>query len=428
MSLCPPLRKRTSGAQRRIRRKRILLSSAAGLCTTLALAAAQADPQPEQDQTLTGDWNGLRTSLADRGIVPYLTYTPGAWANVHGGIETGVRYEALADLGVDLDLAKLFDWSGARFHVDWHWNLSDLPSEHLIGQFSTDEIAGNEAVNSLRFFEIYFEQRLPDDSGRVKIGQIAIDDDFFVSQYAGSLINASFAFFGSGRDQQLAPFYPLAGPGLYIEVEPAKQWTLRGGMYAADVGNDVGSNRGFDWSMSGGVTGAVEVATSRAPAGLAGTYTLGILGTSKTVMDFETGGTAQGSTGLYAMMDQALVLGPDGQPKIGAFLRVGYDPLVNRALLHYYGNAGFTVSAPLPDRSNDSFSVGVSHAAFTSGYVTAQRAAGEAVTNHESILEVNYAAAINGWLTLQPDFQLVLDPHYSDETAWVLGLQATVKF
>jgi porin len=392
----------------------------------LAIASARADSQ--QDQTLTGDWNGLRTWLADRGIAPYLTYTPGAWGNVHGGIKTGVGYEVLADLGVDFDLERLFGSSGARVHISWHWNLSDLPSQHLIGQFPTDAIAGNEAVNSIRFYEIYFEQRLPDDSGRIKVGQIAIDDDFFVSQYAGPLINNTFTLFGSGRDLQVAPFYPLAGPGLFIEVEPSKQWTLRGGIYTADVGNDVGSNHGFDWSMSQGVTGAIELATKRSPAQLPGLYTLGLLGTSKTVMDFENGGTVRGSWGFYVMMDQALVLGPDGQPKIGAFARIGYDPLLDRALLHYYGNVGFTVFAPFAARANDSFSVGISHTAFTSDYIAAQRGAGEPVTNHESVVEVNYQAAINGWLTVQPDLQLVLNPHFSAETAWVFGVQAKIKF
>jgi porin len=399
------------------------------VCTALAIvASAGAHADVQQDQTLTGDWNGLRTTLADRGIAPYLTYTPGAWANTHGGIETGVRYEALADLGVNFDLARLFDWSGARFHIDWHWNLSDLPSQHLIGQFATDAVTGYEAVNSVRFYEIYFEQHLPGDHGRVKAGQITMDDDFFISQYAGSLINASFALFGSGREQQLAPFYPVAAPGLYIEVKPSSEWTVRGGIYTVDVGNDVGSNHGFEWSMSQGSTGALEIATNRTPAGLPGTYTLGIIGTSKTVIDFRTGSTAQGSTGLYVMMDQALVVGTDGQPKIGGFLRIGYDPLLSRALLQYYGNAGFTVSAPFTGRPNDSFSAGISHTAFAPDYVAAQRAAGESVTDHESIVELNYAAVINGWLTLQPDFQLVLNPHYSDETAWVFGLQASIKF
>jgi porin len=390
-----------------------------------ASAAAHADAPP--DQTLTGDWGGVRSALADRGIAPFLTYIPGAWANVHGGIETGVRYEALADFGVNFDLGRLFDWPGARFHIDWHWNQGDLPSQHLIGQFTTDAVAGYEAVNSLRFYEIYFEQRLPGDAGRVKAGQITMDEDFFVSQYAGSLLNASFALFGSGRDEQLAPFYPVAAPGLYIEVRPAGDWTVRGGMYTVDVGDDVGSNHGFEWSMNQGSTGALEIATRRSPAGLPGTYTFGIVATSKTVIDFATGGTAHGSTGLYLMTDQALVVGSDGQPKVGGFLRIGYDPLATRALLHYYGNAGFSVSAPFSGRPEDSFSAGISHAAFAPDYIAAERAAGEAVTNHESIVELDYAAVVNGWLTLQPDFQLVLNPYSSDRTAWVLGLQATIK-
>jgi len=128
------------------------------------------------------------------------------------------------------------------------------------------------------------------------------------------------------------------------------------------------------------------------------------------------------------MFDQALALNRDGNPKVGAFLRVGYDPLLDRALLRVYGNAGFTLFGPFPGRGHDALSVGISYTNFAPDYLRDQRSAGMDVTSYESIAEFTYQAAITSWLSVQPDLQFVFDPHYSHHDAIVLGLQVTINF
>src|SRR5215467_6778783 len=53
------------------------------LALSLAANGALADTLLDQPY-LTGDWGGLRTWLADRGIAPFASYSTGVWANVHG--------------------------------------------------------------------------------------------------------------------------------------------------------------------------------------------------------------------------------------------------------------------------------------------------------------------------------------------------------
>ena len=145
-------------------RRAARLLAAAGL-VFLALAGEAEPADTLQDRPyLTGDWNGLRTWLADRGIVPYASYPTGLWANVHGGFDTGIRYEGFADWGTDLDLERLVGWQGGRFHVNWHSDVSGLPSSELVGQFATEAVFGIESANAVRFYEIYLEQRLWDDA------------------------------------------------------------------------------------------------------------------------------------------------------------------------------------------------------------------------------------------------------------------------
>jgi porin len=402
---------------------------AAALWAYLSFAANGALADSLQDQPyLTGDWGGLRTWLADRGIAPFASYSTGVWANVHGGFATGVRYEGFADWGFDLNLERLVGWQGGSFHIDWHSNVSGLPSQELVGQFPTNDVLGLESANAVRFYEIYLEQRLWDDALLIKAGQLAVDDDFFVSRYASPLLNGSFAFFGSGRAQQIAPFYPVAAPGIYVSARQWEQWELRAGAYTAAPGADTSSNYGFDWSLDNGVSVGTEVATSRRPAGLPGRYTLGVLGTTKQLTSFANGHSVHGTLGLYVMIDQALALDSDGKPKVGAFLRVGYDPLLDRSVLRVYGNTGFTLFGPLPGRDHDSLSVGFSYTNFAPDYVRDQHLARMDVTSHESIAEFTYQAAVTGWLIVQPDLQFVFDPHYSHHDAIVLGLQLTINF
>jgi porin len=397
----------------------------AALCSLLAAQSAGAD---ESSPYLTGDWNGRRTTLADAGVVPYLTYIPGEWANVHGGFETGTRYVALADLGLDLDLDRIAAWHGARFHINMHWTVNGAPSEELVGQFGTDVVSGYETANAVRFYEIYIEQRLHDDAILIKFGQITTDQDFYASAYSGSLSNGSFSFFGSGRDQFLAPYYPLAGPGIYLQAHLAEQWEVRTGVYTADVGADDSSNHGFDWSLHHGASFGLEIATTRNPGGLPGRYTLGTVGTTKTLTDFVNSQPVHGTIGVVALLDQALVRDADGKPKLGAFFRVAYSPWEDRAVLRVVGNTGFTLYAPFASRAEDSFSLGVSHTQFAGDYLRQQRASGQDVTSHESVFELSYNAVVRSWFAVQPAFQVVVDPHYSHHNAVVLGLQAIINF
>jgi porin len=203
---------------------------------------------------------------------------------------------------------------------------------------------------------------------------------------------------------------------------------VRTGVYTADVGVDDSSNHGFDWSLHHGASFGLEIATSRSPGGLPGRYTLGSVGTTKTLTNFAESGTVHGTFSVFALVDQALALDPEAKPKLGAFFRLAYSPLTDRAVLQVIGNAGFTLYGPFSSRAQDSFSLGVSHTQFGPDYLHRQRALGQDVTSHESVFELSYHAVVRPWFAVQPDFQVVLDPHYSHHNAVVLGVQAIINF
>jgi len=382
-------------------------------------------PHLEWDETahLFGDWHGVARGMAEHGIAPWARYSAGVWSNVRGGFEKGARYAGFAQWGVDTDLDTLLGWKGGQFHVSWQSYHGGQPSRALIGQFAADAVSNFEAADSVRFYHIYLEQALFDGSLEFKIGQLAADDDFFVSHYGALFLNATFGDFISNTNEHAPPVYPLAAPGVYVLAVPATSWFARFGVYTADAGSDKGSNYGFDWRLAGahGAAWAAEAGSERAPYGLPGTYTLGTVAVSADVTDWKDGGEASGAYLLYGMLDQALLLDANGDRKLGAFVRGLFAPQEDRDTIRWHVDGGWNLYSPLRGRDNDRMGMAFSYTSFGDDYLHSQRVSGERVTSHEALVEWTYQAIVTPWLYVQPDVQLFVDPHLSRSDALAIG-------
>src|ERR671920_1741863 len=81
---------------------------------------APAASQPKsiwEQETLTGDWQGARTALKDRGIEIALTYINEVLDVVSGGLARRASYAGRLDLSIDADYEKLAGWKGASAHA-----------------------------------------------------------------------------------------------------------------------------------------------------------------------------------------------------------------------------------------------------------------------------------------------------------------------
>ena len=90
------IRSRASGGFRNIAGRRVLLrrfvdllpGALICLVATLSMAAEldaekrEEDPLKGEDRRATGDWGGLRSSLNERGLTPFASYTTGFWSNL----------------------------------------------------------------------------------------------------------------------------------------------------------------------------------------------------------------------------------------------------------------------------------------------------------------------------------------------------------
>ncbi|MDJ0848962.1 MAG: carbohydrate porin [Myxococcota bacterium] len=407
----------------------------AWILLTLPLVAPQnawAEPGPEsgwlQRSHLTGGWGGARQALADRGVTADARYTAGFWSNVRGGLDTGTRYEGFAEWWLHAELEPLVGWKGGSFDINWYSYHGGQPSEDLVGNFITQTVSGWEAATAVRFYEILLRQTWGDGRFVVKAGQLAADTDFFVSTHAAQLLNGAFGFLGLGRSRDIAPFYPLAAPGAYFRARSEDgRWEAHAGVYTADPGSDEESNFGFDWSFDNGAFMLGELRARRAPFGLPGAYAFGVVGTTAELEDFRSGGTVDGTWGLYAVIDQLLVEQTPKRPGVGVFLRGYGAPQEDRSTANWYVDCGVVVTRPFPGRDDDLFGLGFVHLRLSDDFVAERRARGETATRRERVLEVTYRLQVTGWLSLQPDIQFIFSPAFSDRDATVVGLRAVIQ-
>jgi porin len=375
----------------------------------------------------TGDWSGVRPTLEDHGFKPYLTYTGMLWANLNGGEKRGVEPDGYLDFGLDVKLDKLGTWKGFGAHIDFHWWQGDEPTEKLIGGLLAMALDEWEAASTFRVYNIYLRQSLEDDRWIFKVGQIAADSDFMLSQYAGVFVNATFGDLPSQNLNLDAPVYPLAAPGVFASGRPLPWLIARFGAYTGQAGNDVAGNHGFGWEISNraGYTFFSELGFSLPKSVQAGTYTLG--GVYNTDSPPQFGDLTQRSDHyeIYGFFDQALLVNDDGTTRLGLFSHIAGTPQPDNTVVDVYADAGLVLFGPLPSRSSDLIGLAFAVTHFADDF---RNELHDTVGAGERVLELTYQIAVTPWLVVQPDFQCFFNPTASSRDAQALGVQAVALF
>ncbi|MDX8386339.1 MAG: hypothetical protein R8M11_07470, partial [Gallionella sp.] len=89
--------------------------------------------------TLTGDWAGLRSNLADKGITIELTHRSDVLANTSGGITTGRTWLAHTDANIMLNFGRMAGWDDTEGFIQYHaqhGNQTDDFNSNYVGSFS----------------------------------------------------------------------------------------------------------------------------------------------------------------------------------------------------------------------------------------------------------------------------------------------------
>src|SRR5579862_365385 len=204
-TMATPRRDSTCLAQRRRRRKCGIL--AIGLLAGASFIArpARSDegsaPNSEaaapsaglfDQETLTGDWLGYRKRWEDSGLQLGGDEIAEILADPIGGQKQRTVFEGRFELFLNLDLEKALQWSGASFHANAYQIHGRGLSQNGVGNLLT--VSNIEAQRATRLFDLWLQQELLDHAVSIRVGQLAADDEFYISQYAALFINSTFGW------------------------------------------------------------------------------------------------------------------------------------------------------------------------------------------------------------------------------------------
>jgi porin len=170
-----------------------------------------------EQETLTGDWGGARTTLMNKGIDVSLDYIGETLALASGGLHRRASYEGRLNLTIDTDMRKLIGWTGATTQVTvFQIHNSGHDAADNVGSIA--DPSNIDALATTRLFTAWFQQNFLDDRISIRVGQLGVDLETFNSATSGGLINGTFGWAAilAGNMTSGGPAYPLATPGARV--------------------------------------------------------------------------------------------------------------------------------------------------------------------------------------------------------------------
>lgn len=412
---------------------------------------------------LTGDWGGTRTKLEDKGVTFGAQYIADSLSNVSGGLKNDTAYVGRIQLSLALDFEKLAGLKGGSFYVSAYDIQGNQFSANALGNLMP---ASNiEAYNTLRLFDLWYQQEWFDGKLSLRFGQIAADDEFFISDHASVFRNGTFgwpALMGTNLPSG-GPGYPLATPGVRVMVTPVEQLSLSAAVFDGDPGDSPGTTNPQKRDSSGtrvdfnqGVLAIFEAAyklnQEKDAKGLPGTYKIGgffdtfhtsdLLNDDQglSLGDVDSTGTARqhpDNWGIYFIADQTIWRpSPPEKPKtavdpesrtakpeetnccpagLAAFWRVGGTP-DDRNTVSFYTDGGLNYTGLIPGREQDVFGFGVAYAQISNDLIQLTNDSNNAngtntpAGSYEMVFEWTYQFVVAPWWTVQPDVQYIVHP------------------
>jgi porin len=416
------------------------MSSVSRLTPTLLLALAST-PAFAADNTLTGDWGGLRQQLAADGITFTGDYSGETAYNAHGGLHRSARYSQNLKLGAQFDLSKLYGLdNGGKVQLTINDRRGNSASEDLVG--NRLPIQENYGGLYTRLTELSYERNLS-PALNLKLGYMAMGNDlggldsgilcnFMNAGFCGHPLNMSG---GSGWTN-----YPNAHLGARLKYDLAPDWQLRVAAFNVDPESIGNSSRAWHLGPkhSTGTVLPLEL-VYKLRGQLPGEYKVGYYYDSSNVQRIGSSEEVAGRGGHYLLVDQAVWNDPALPGRsLHAFGQYSASSKAASPFTKWYG-AGVVLYQPFAGRPRDTVALGYGRAvpnprsrdvleaaAFNAGQPFPD------IDSAEQLIELSYGYQATPWLNLRPDVQYIVEPGAFSgkdiDNALVVGLQVKATF
>jgi len=396
---------------------------------------------------MSGDWGGFRKQLGDDGFTISPSFTSANMGNPVGGMRQAFTADGVFNVQLDFDLEKMSDGdvTGLLIHTNALYIYGQDLSQQYIGDFSI--VSPISAYNTVRLQELWLQKSFLDDRLMLRAGNLAIDNDFFVSSSSSLYLNSMICTMITpiAINAPNTPAYPIASPGVRLQFLPTPETYVMTGVYGMDNSSNQATNNRYGTRFALTASSGMLVMTEAGyllnqepkDKGLQGTYRIGSF---VHTANYDTWGSqAQNALGagplksggsnfgVYGLAEQQLYA--HNAQSISVFMGGGGAPS-NISFLAWSMEGGFNFEGFVPGRDHDVAGISFARSSVSSNLSNAAVSLGSAPLTVQTVMEATYRAQITPWWSFQPDFQYIANPGaaHASPNAVVLGMSTSIAF
>lgn len=424
-----------------------------------AASAAAAAPSP-YDDTVFGDWGGVRSYLLDHGVNVAFEWAAETSQIVDGGHARGGGYADQRNFMVDVDWDRLANISGFKTRM-WLTNRAGNDSASKAmgdGLLQVDEIYGGAYDRGVRPIWISGTQDLWDDRIEIEAGRLPGGGTMILNPAVNSQFQ-NLSVDGTLREHVYlggTTSWPDTQWGATIRLRTSHDTALKFGLFQEKSFPFAGTS-GWDWGFHKTTGTDKKVTFNWTPSfggdRLTGDYTFGFGWDNQPRSNLLTGKVTYGETYGWFMGRQMVHRnGPGPEDGLFLFLQVPYthyssDTVISQAYMGGFSDRGFWKSRPKDQINFEATYYEVSpemtkaeQAAQASGQSLGWASTGEpccgswiplyGVRKNGWVMELNYAIHVTDGVQIAPVLQYWVHPGAINTlpNATVLGVSTKVSF
>lgn len=437
---------------------RLATALAVAICLNNQAIAAEEKGPDWNAQTLSGDWNGVRSGLYNKGITLGFTHKSDVLDNLSGGIKRGAAWLGHTEARMSMDLEKLAGWEAASAYLHYHSDLGSKFNTNYVGSFmGVDNI--ETGTNTAQFFHAWIQKSFMGDSLSVLGGLYPIDSEFYVTDTSGLFLQPPYGMANevaqSGRNGP--PVFPVGALAVRVKyTSPGKLFYLQGAI-TDGVPGDPNNPHGTHIQLNKGDGTLSIVEFGYTPQGEEPPFEPAKPGEltepetrvheeresfNKTAIGFwrysnrfddldpanvdAAGNPVQHrSQGAYFLAERALHVEKDHSSQgLSGFIRFGTaSPDIHQA--DWTGSVGLRYHGLLEGRDDDIAGIAVTYNHTSDKYRRLNNA-----DSGETNVEATYRAQLRPWLALQPTLQYMHNPNMDPavQNVWIAGARVEINF
>lgn len=337
----------------------------------------------------------------------HIVYTADYWANLSGGLQRDTAYLDNLDVMIGLDAEALWGLNGVEVFFYGLYNNGTPFSETILGDV---QVVSNieTGVQAFRLYEAWANVELGARS-ELLFGLFDLNSEFDVLESSALFMGSAH---GIGTDISQAG---LNGPSIFpttaLSLRLATRWNERWATRFAildgvpgDPEDPAGTAVRLSEAEGALLIGEVEHTRDRSRLLLgAWGYTAAFSTDPLAVSDSTE--RSYGNSGVYVRGETIL---QEANPTVAAFARFG-QLFGDFNVFSQFISAGITWRG-IDARPDDEFGIAVAWAEASADVRDLADSFGRALEPREVALELTYKFPVAEWLTLQPNFQYVVNP------------------